>query len=153
VIKDNTTNDDRDKVIWTWKRGDTALSDLGDPINTTSYALCVYDASIVGQPRLTATVRQDSDCSIPPCWSGNAKGFHYFDPAKAADGINHLKLKPGTAKTKIILAARGSNLAPLPLPLTGSVIAQLQNSDGECWGATYDSNIKKSDERTFKGRQ
>jgi hypothetical protein len=155
IIKDNVLDVERDKLVWIWKKGDVLLPDFGDPINTTSYALCLYDASGLMQPRLTATVHRNITCLSQQCWKHTGvKGFRYKDKLKTADGVMGIKLRAGTAaKGKLIVKAKGSNMPPLPLPMTGPVIAQLQNSDGECWGATYDALIKKNTLTLFKARR
>ena len=84
----------------------------------------------------------------------SVKGFKYKDKLKTADGVMKVKLRAGVpGKGKAIVKAKGPNLPPLPLPMTGPVIAQLQNSEGGCWGATYDALIKKNNVKIFKARR
>jgi hypothetical protein len=154
VIKRNAVDVEKDKLVWIWKKADALVADFGDPISRTSYALCIYDASGELQPRLTATIHRNITCLSQQCWTRmSVKGFKYKDKLKTADGVMRVKLKAGIGKGKAIVKAKGPNLPPLPLPMTGPVIAQLQNSEGGCWGATYDTLIKKNSLKIFKARR
>jgi hypothetical protein len=154
LIKDNPS-DDKDKLAWIWKKAEVLLPDFGDPINTTSYALCIYDASAAPQPRLTATMHRNITCLSQQCWTRmSLKGFKYKDLLKSADGVKLVKLKAGLGtRGKIILKAKGQKVPPLPLPMTGPVVAQMQNSDGQCWGVEYDSGIKRNSSLIFKAKR
>jgi hypothetical protein len=132
--------DNGDSVIWKWVRGeDTPLASLGDPLATTSYRFCVWDA--------TATVLLGTElppggtCGAKPCWTSlGTEGFKYVDKAATRDGMQKLILKPGLAgEAKVIAKGKGPRLDLGALPLTLPVTAQVLASNGECWSATFEA--------------
>ena len=126
------------QVKWTWKNGgDITLANLGDPRTTTSYALCIYDQD----PSAPSGLRLLLDAEVPASstkWSPNAKGYKYQDASLAADGMQLIVLKSGSAgKAKITLRAKGSNLNVANLPATPPLTVQLKSNAPFCWEATY----------------
>jgi hypothetical protein len=106
------------KLLWRWLGGTTELlqSDFGDPVGTTTYAVCVYDYS-AGTARLAleARVNPAATCGEVPCWrAASDKGWIYRDPAVVTDGFKTLVLQGGAAgKPRILLMAKGPEL-PTP---------------------------------------
>jgi hypothetical protein len=127
------------------------VSDLGDPVTTTNYALCVYEDA-GGSPTLALELGAPAD-SIK--WvSKGPKGFRYVDKTASPDGIKRLRVRtsPPTL-ADIVIRARGPNIFKLQprLPLAGGdnaqVIAQLIRDDGpECWQSNYSDPPKHTDE-------
>jgi hypothetical protein len=141
-------SDKRDLTTWRWRtQGSILISDLGDPVNTTTYSLCIYAGAV---PTRIMELRAPVDGICPvnkPCWkSKGPKGFRYSDRDATPNGIKRLRLRTTPpALADIVVRARGPNV-PIPsLPLTGPVVAQLIKSDGpECWQSNYSNPPKKN---------
>ncbi len=148
-----------DKLIFKWIKGEaTDASAFGDPVNSTSYTLCVYD-EIAGNPELIyqGLVPVGGLCSGKPCWKSTRKGFRYSDKLLLSDGVKLINLKSGAAgKSKIIFKGQGStlNLPRLPLNQDQRVIAQLKNDDGagECWEARFTGPPRKNVDDLFRDK-
>jgi hypothetical protein len=105
--------------------------ELGDPLNTHTYELCVYDGS-----GLVASATAPSGVT----WQPAGSGFRYRDPTGLPDGLGKILLKAGADdKAKIIVRGKGENLAiPDLTMLTSPLTVQLKRSGSDvCWGATY----------------
>jgi 6-phosphogluconolactonase (cycloisomerase 2 family) len=142
-------------VLWRWTNGDaTTVADFGNPHFSggprTHYALCLYDESgPTPAPLLHAFVPGGGGCRgkanqygyKQPCWqtkSGAGAGYKYKDPSRTPEGIVTLELRSGLdGEAKISLSGGRERLHMPVLPLALPVRAQLQNSDGACWEATY----------------
>jgi hypothetical protein len=147
----NTTPDDRDQLTWKWTASAlTPKSDFGAPLTTSTYALCLYDATGL---RLTATAPFDDTCPAKPCWKETKAGFKYRDKDLTPDGLARIKLRAGGAgKGKISVRGNGANLGLPSPPLSTPVRVQLKRSDASaCWEATF-STPTKNDTTTFKAR-
>lgn len=153
VLRDKTP-DTRDRLVWRWTRGEaTELLDLGDPLGTATYALCMYDQSAAPQPVFGAQVPPGGTCAGRPCWKAVRTGYRYRDANRAAGGLQAIALRTGAAgKARIVVRGKGGHL---PLPglgdLTPPVTVQLKNDAGECWGATFATPIA-SDAEQFRAR-
>ncbi|MFQ5667538.1 MAG: choice-of-anchor Q domain-containing protein [Candidatus Binatia bacterium] len=150
VLRRNASNENRDGLIWRWKRGQaTSKLEFGDPTGlATSYALCLYDANgLVPSTRLPAHAQTWSVVRRTRLRYRDLKGTH--------DGLRRILLRPDTAtKAKIVVLGRGASLPDPTLPLTPPVTVQLTNSQTPvCWEATYSgSRIKKNELGLFRGR-
>jgi hypothetical protein len=151
LVKDS--RDDRnDLLVWKWQRGDAfAAADVGEPSESTKYALCVYD-SFENVPLKIAslTVGPGGD------WArGRSEVWKYNDSTGAPAGITDVLLKSGASgKTRVRVRASGEHL-PLPSPARrsrffhqdGSVVVQLINrSSGKCWTSTFTTAKENSAE-------
>lgn len=125
--------------------GHVRVDHLADEI-----ALCVYDYA-AGVPSLafSASVLAGDVCDGGPCWTESSRGWKYKSRAGNAAGVTKMILKahdkPGRAK--VIVKAKGANLSlpsPLAIDQDDRVVAQLLNSSGECWGATYSSALRNT---------
>ena len=137
----------------------TALTDFGDPVNSTGLTLCVFDRSQASASLLfRASVAAGGTCGTKPCWVGNGKTFKFKNRAATGDGVSNMSLIPGAAgKAKVVVTARGPALSqrpfgvptpPLSLPLT----VQLQSTNGQCWESSYSrTGVKKNTNETFTG--
>jgi hypothetical protein len=137
----NRLPDTGDTVTWKWVRGDeVTLGDLGDPLATDSYALCLYDASGF---LMEAGVGPGGTCGPRPCWTSlGPDGFRYVDKKAVQGAVRKLVLKPGEAgASKVIVKAKGHGIAMPALPLAPPVRAQLQATNGECWDVEYDAGV------------
>jgi YVTN family beta-propeller protein len=147
--------DSRDLLVWKWSKGSaTAKSDFGNPASTTSYRLCVYDASGGAQPLLDAEAPGGGVCGDKACWTDKSYGFLYNSRDLTPDGSLKLKLQQGSqSKAKILLNGKGTALAmPSPLSVMQPLIAQLMSSGGVCWEATYSAPPTRNDATQFKDR-
>ena len=139
IIFSENAGSRRNAMVWKWNRGAaTDLMAFGDPVNGTSYALCVYDASGASQPLLELGAPGGQTCSSVPCWRA-MNGFSYRDNRLTPSGVSTIRLVPGAyGKARISLVGRGANLGLPPLPLTPTVTVQLRNtSTNVCWEATF----------------
>lgn len=153
VLKDRA-KDATDAVTWNWSAGEeTLVADFGDPAVVTEYALCIYDRSGPGgtfQLVSGFTVPPAQLCSGEPCWG---KQWRYKNRYRNPDGIVKIKLKAGEAgRAQAKVKGKGSNLGLANLPLTPPVKAQLQASNGECWGARYSTFINRNEGELFRAR-
>jgi prevent-host-death family protein len=129
------------KLVWRWLKGSaTDLATFGDPIESTSYRLCLYtDAD--GAPQLTTY-------SVPsgPLWKAvGSAAFKYKDPAGSASGITKLVLKAGAdQKAKIQVLGEGPGLAVPSVPADVPIAVELRNG-AACWSATFSSTIRNGD--------
>jgi hypothetical protein len=159
-IKDSLGGPKGDRVMWKWAAGSaTALTEFGDPVNSTGLTLCVFDRSQANASLLfRASVAAGGTCGTKPCWVGNGKTFKFKNRAATGDGVSNMSLIPGAAgKAKVVVTARGEALSqrpfgvptpPLPLPLT----VQLQSTNGQCWESSYSrTGLKKNTNETFTG--
>jgi len=128
----------RDALQWKWTRGETTTSDdLGDPVATTAYALCVYAQSGVATT-LAASLQLPggASCAGGPCWRESSRGFTFRDRAGAHSGVTAAKLVGGpTGLPQFLVKAKGPNVGALGLPMAPPVRAELRNSEGMCWSA------------------
>jgi 6-phosphogluconolactonase (cycloisomerase 2 family) len=128
-------------IVWRWTRGDETLpAALGDPTDSTDYALCVYDESGPSTLVMRALVPAAGDCvsGSPTCWTTTGTGFRYRDPHRTPAGVFDLKLKSGTDdKARITMRGSDEDLILPTFPLGLPVRVQLESSTGECWEATY----------------
>lgn len=146
VLKNNDTDDTRDRLIWQWLKGPTTtLGELGSPASTTNYTLCLYagtSAAFVALPAGSG-------------WQAvGTKGFKFKDPSGTPDGAQKAVLRSGEAgRAKALLKGKGTNLPdtlapPLPLP----VRAQLVNDTNDtCFEAVYTAATRNDSER-FKAK-
>src|SRR5262249_38806272 len=103
LIKNNSTNDDKDRLVWKWIKGmATSQTEFGDPQTSATYSLCVYsnDTSLVGT------------MDVPPDgtkWQQiSDKGYKYTDLTHSEGGAFKIKLKGSTvSKSKALVKARG----------------------------------------------
>jgi hypothetical protein len=138
----NLTPDERDGLRWEWWEGSaTSKAELGDPLTSTSYALCVFDFA-AGVPSLVWSVEipPGGTCAGRPCWKETDIDFVYKDRDMARRGVRRIRLRPGgDGQALNTVFAKRANLVPpnLPLGQDGFVVAQLVNSLGVCWQASY----------------
>jgi hypothetical protein len=155
LVLKNKSPDKKDALLWKYVKGAaTALGDFGDPLNTTGYTLCVYDASVNPQPLILAMAPPGGTCAGKPCWKTIKNGYKYKDKELTPDGLQFILEKAGVAtKTKLIVKGKGANLAMTTLPLTTPVTVQLKRSDTPttCWQATYSTATKNLPEQ-FKAK-
>jgi hypothetical protein len=154
----------RRNLSWKWLRGEaTDLNDFGNPVLSTSYALCVYD-EVAGVPGSTASfeVPPNSLCVGEPCWKAvGDRGYKYKNDPAGGDGVRIMRLKAGeNGKAKIVLKGTGPDLA-LPPPASGTaflnqdtaVTVQLVNSAGTCWSTSFPAPALKNSAGVFRDKE
>ena len=141
------------KVAFKWKKGAaTTFAQLGNPLSTDSYALCVFDsAGPTSSLLLRAVAPADGLCAGKPCWKrlGSAtapKGWKYADKDATPDGLTGLQASSGASgKTKLQVKGKGSDVAIAPFPTLGGLIsAQVQAGNGTCWTASCSRILKNA---------
>ena len=145
----------KNQLKWKFSKGEAfAQGDLGNPVDTTDYSLCVYDSAASSfSVSIAATIASGTN------WRDLApKGFKFKDKTGANAGINAVQLKTGQAsKSKMQVKAKGSRFVPALAagPSTyfaqgPQVTAQLSRSDGTtCWSSTFTS-AKSNTPEQFK---
>lgn len=137
--------DAADKVAWVWKDGNLPSAALGDPLNQTDVAWCVYDATgaLVG-----GGVKPEKG------WTASATKTQFADKLGAQAGLQKLQVKPAVGtKAGIVVKGKGAGLGVPTLPGVGPFTAQLVNLDsGACWESTF-STVKKNDATTLVASQ
>lgn len=150
-IKNSSSDDGKDKLIWTFVNGMTATNqgDFADPVHFAHYALCLYHGT--SPTKLGELLVQPSITKWQPA---GTKGYKYADGSAADDGVQKIIIKSGAeGKTKIVLKAKGSNLPALldSAPVL-PVLAQLVNyAAGNCWQTSYTAG--ESTTALFKAKQ
>ena len=135
----------RNQVRWKWSKGAaTALVDLGMPTSSTSYAVCVYDAS---------SLRASADAPAGSAWTEKgAKGFVYKTRDRTMSGLQFVKLTPGVAgKASVQANGKGPKVLVQQPPFATPVTVQMKASNGSCWQAIYGAP-KLNGAGQFKGR-
>jgi len=141
-LKD-AVRDAADQVKLKWTTGPTTtFPELGSPLTTDDYALCIFDAT--GARLLKMTAPAGGTCGTKPCWKqlGGAaapKGYAYKDRDGLPDDLDGLNLKAGEAgKASVSVKGKGENI---PLPALGALAlplrAQLQSENGQCYEGTF----------------
>ena len=144
----------KDRLRWVWSKGAAVSSDdLGDPTQTTPYALCIYGQdSLLAQARIAPGSLWHALRGSPP------RGYRFRDMAGSNDGVASARVVSGAAATtKAQVVGRGANLPFVSLPLGPSqlpVTVQLVN-DGtapQCWTSAYTKTPTKNTAAGFKAR-
>jgi uncharacterized delta-60 repeat protein len=151
--------DAQDRFEWTWTDGPaTSLSELGNPVESTYYSLCLYDEAGPARLVFETGVRAGEFCGDRTCWQPIRDiGFQYNVPsAQTYHGTTRFLLKAGSAgKAKAVLKARGIQLsyAHPPVSLSPPLRMQLVGSNDLCLEARYPvAGVVRNDAREFKAR-
>jgi hypothetical protein len=161
-----TLPDSRDRLTWRWRKGaETDFSDFGDPLATTTYAICVYADDVLV---VSAKVPPGGTCARgKPCWKQTGSttvptGYRYSDRDLANDGVIRIVLRAGSAgQARVIFQAKGATIGqapgsqPLPADfgdtgLTPPVVVQVKNNAGACWAAVYSAPAAKNRSDLFR---
>lgn len=152
----------REKLSWKWGKGTIDVGALGDPTATgsTDYALCIYRG--VGELALAANMPGGPVCgTTSSCWREKSGRLSYRRSDALPDGVSAAKVSTGKpGKDKILVKGKYSALSvPEPaLPgsmfdMTAPVLVQTINSEGACWGATFNADhVSKNDADSFKAK-
>jgi cysteine-rich repeat protein len=140
-------------LMWKWADGDaTNPTELGYPLDTTHYSLCIYDQG--GQLVSHARAPSGGICGRGLCWKPLRKGgYKYSDRAATPDGLTSATLKPGLQDAAAMLVKGKGALLTLPsLPIGAeSLRVQLRKSDGNvCWESEFAPPFRKDDGVQFQ---
>ena len=132
LLKDHATDDGKDLLVWKWLKGAATTKDeFGDPVNSHTYELCLYDATgLIGSGTAEAGAE----------WKETGKGFKFKDSGLDPDGLQKVLLKEGAdEKAKIVVKGKGLNLDMPNLSILASPLTvQLKRSGSSvCWGAVF----------------
>jgi hypothetical protein len=140
--------DSGDSVKFLWKGGPSLVPDMGNPTQTTTYELCIYDGRGV---QMAMSVPPGSGWSVLGS-TASPKGYKFKDNSASNDGVKLIKTKGSNLdKAQVKLVAKGSALPDTEdLPLQYPVTAQVYASDGMCWDAEFTQmQTKKNDSGKF----
>jgi hypothetical protein len=152
LLVDRTPNT-KDRLAWTWSKGPAiAPGDLGDPLNDTTYTLCVSDY-LYSNTGVVVRLRDAMTAPAGTRWFPKSKGFRYADKTGTPNGLRTITLVSGdTGKARIKVKGAGPNLlrpvpATLLFQLGSAPLVQLKASNGRCWDTpelvlTYGNNGK-----------
>ncbi len=156
-IKDDPI-DSKDKVTWSWKKGDLTLKDdFGNPTQFRGphYQVCVYDNSPASQPLMNALVTAGGTCGTKACWKESSKGYRYTNRDGNSNGISGLSLVAGD-QGRAAIKVQGKGVAldtphpTLTLPVTVQLVADTGYNQ-TCWQTQY-STAAKNDTTQFKAK-
>lgn len=146
-----------DLLTWKWTKGTTtSKTDLGDPTETTNYALCVYDETAdLPSLVLASEIPAGGTCAGRSCWKPTGHGFRYANEDATPNGVTVLALKEGLEGASAIRAkGRGAKLSMPALPLSQDprVVVQLKNDLGVCWEAIYSAPALRNEQTEFRDK-
>jgi hypothetical protein len=159
-LKFRGTTPQRARLTWTWKKGEVALGDLGDPLTdgATDWELCLFDRGAPGgTPRFLASIRAPAGgtCAGKPCWRRKDFAFKYADKDRTPSGMATLRLRsspPGAASLRAV--AEGALLSLPSTALVPTVTVQVRRDDDPltCWQGIYRDHILVNKAGTFTAR-
>ena len=155
-LKDGTPSTNH-KVTFKWTKGAaTSFAQLGNPLTTDDYALCVFDMTGTPGLLLKATAPASGTCAGKACWkqlgsTTSPKGWKYADKDATPDGLTLLQASSGAVgKAKMTVKGKGNNLPVGTFSTLGSAITtQIQAENGTCWTAAC-SLVTKNAAGDFK---
>ncbi len=145
-IKDKTP-DKSDGLTWKWAKGAaTTAAELGDPLASDRYALCIY-GDTDATPTLLAELLAPAGaiCKGKPCWKALGKppgttGYKYNDPELTPHGIQSLNAKPGVdGKAQLIVKGKGATLRKPALPIGAFPLRVQMQKAGTCFEVKYEA--------------
>jgi 6-phosphogluconolactonase (cycloisomerase 2 family) len=142
VVRDDA-NDGKDVVVAKWK-GTVTPGQLGDPLATDEYALCLYDESGPGGSAhrlLSAIVPPGGTCRNRPCWKAIPGGFSYSDALRTNAGMNKVTARTGVGTGTFNAKAGGLAMDRVAPPLAGTVTMQVKVVGGTCFEATFSAPL------------
>jgi cysteine-rich repeat protein len=149
LVRDRTP-DTKDRLDWKWKLGTATAAELGDPLATTGYELCVYDqAEGSAALRMQLSVPPGGVCGRRPCWKTTRTGLLYRNRTGT---VRKLVLKGGLpGRASLVMQGQGAGLGLPAMPLTPAVTVQLRSTNGLCLSSSH-TVPQTNTPRTFKGR-
>ncbi|HEY2773067.1 MAG TPA: hypothetical protein VGK20_03320 [Candidatus Binatia bacterium] len=143
----------KDSFSWKFLRSadlDKAM-DLGNPITTNDYVMCVYDES-AGVPTLISEIDMEAggNCFLAPCWTDIGDGYTYKHKFGIATSASFVAGTGGTGKAYV--KGKGGFQAPLlPLNKDTQVLARLHKLGlgSKCFATDF-SNASTNTATQFK---
>ncbi|MFN2376739.1 MAG: hypothetical protein ABR538_09390, partial [Candidatus Binatia bacterium] len=139
----DVANDTHDRLAWQWRKGGTfSQADLGNPLISTVYTLCMYDTT-VGVSRLATSLTLPAGGSD---WLNRSpKGWNWNDRHAFYHGLRRLQLKTGEAGRSMVKLSASYAGIPLPGPFSGgeyfdadsAVVVQLLAGEEKCWTSSF----------------
>jgi hypothetical protein len=150
VLREKPRVPRKDSIKWRLKKGQaTAPADLGDPLATTDYELCVY-VEVEG----TCWLILHPDALAGAGWKARRNGFRFkMKKGEHPEGLRAIRLRTGAdGKARIQVKGKGEllDLRALPMPDDAHVLVQLYNGEDRCWSTEFGIEPKKSTQRRFK---
>jgi cysteine-rich repeat protein len=144
---------EKDRIRWSWDRGEATEVSAIDPTGSTDLTLCLFGEE--GSEPHEVYHFWEVECADPPCWQGGDQSWKYRNEAEFSP-LTSLSLKGDRdGKSRIRLRASGKwfYYDPLPqMPFTLPMRTQLQASSGPCFEATFGAaEMKHNDAEVFKG--
>jgi hypothetical protein len=147
---------ERDTFAWQWSRAGSCSANLGDPLATSTYALCAYETnggshSLLFEKDARAAATSSTGA---PLWRAVKDGFVYVDNSGQEGALKSLRIKAGSNATKLKVKVGGATFGPpnLPLSLAPEVRLQVRNVEtGACWESSF-TTAKTNDEVRFDAR-
>lgn len=142
VFTQTGRTDPDDIYTWRWQFGSqTDLTDFGDPLSATDYALCMYDQSVRPQPVVGNVALAAAG------WTSVRGGFvRDYRPSRS---LRRLVLRAGRDGKAKIIAHGDSDTVRDILPFVAPVLVQLQAGNGRCWQTSLPTPTR-NDSRLFK---
>ncbi len=150
--------DTKDRLSWKWVRGSaTTKADFGNPLGGDRLQH-LYLRRYAGRLRVERERRLQAARATPnnsrPCWRAKRTASSYRDKDLTPNGLQQGRAQGGRGGRGED-PREGEGVARSScrrLPITSlPIIAQLNNSDGVCWQATYSSTIR-NDVRPAEGK-
>jgi Tol biopolymer transport system component len=129
-----TDGPSRARLRWSW-RGSLTNSDLGDPTDDSSFALCVYAGP-------DARLQLEEQLPAGAAWSSTRSGYAY----RAEAGVTKATLRAGRRDgIEVVGDGPELDLPYLPLDDRGPLHVRLHRSDGGCVASDLaPTDIKKN---------
>lgn len=143
----------KDRLVWRWRGSGVMPSDFGNPLEATSYVMCLYAPAADGTMlRLVASLPAGGDCGGKPCWKAKRTGFKYKDKELTPDGVSAVNLRVGRTGAVIGVNGKGVDLDVPMLPLGVPIRVQLRRTDANtCWETVF-ASAKKNTSTSLKAR-
>lgn len=147
----NKDNPASDGVKFIWKGGPALVPDMGDPLSTTRYELCIYDNT--GIQMAMGVPPGNGWAAVGP--TSSPTGYKFKDKSAANQGIRIIKLKGSNlTKARAKVTGKGENLPDMAnLPFQYPVTAQLYADGGMCWTAEFNqAQTRANDQQNYKAK-
>lgn len=148
VVWKDHANDEKDTLVWKWKKGEeTSQGDFDDPTEASRYQLCAY-------PGGSAPIAWDPVSAGATNWNAiPLRGYRYTDKNGPSSGVTKIQLIGGPAgKARAFVKAKGPDVPTLALPASLPLTVQLVNREtNECFTSTFEvGHVKKNADGAFK---
>ncbi len=149
-----------DRVRFYWLADGQSPEDFPNPLTSgQGYAFCVYDY-VAGTPTpvLAAVAPHGGECDDRPCWrSSGSRGvsYRYANP-ESDEGLRRVTISVSDddrARLSVLMTGPSLDLPVLPFREQGQVTAQVQSSNGKCWGSDFLAPAGRNDRRRYRAQR